>query len=139
MKNCVFCQIAKHEAPARIIHEDELVIAVLDINPISDGHTLIIPKKDVPDIHSLDSETGNRVMEVAKMLAGAIEQEFGFNGSMIMAVNGVFQDVPHFHLHVFGRNKSNDIKFSYPENTNSDDEHLAKNAKKLREKILAKK
>jgi len=138
MKNCVFCQIANHEAPARIIHEDELVIAVLDMDPISDGHTLIIPKKDIPDIHSLDSETGNRVMEVAKMLAGAIEQEFGFDGSMIMEVNGAFQDAPHFHLHVFGRNKSNDIKLNYPENTNSDDEHLAKTAKLLRKKIGAK-
>lgn len=138
MTDCIFCQIAKHEAPALIIHEDELVIAILDIDPISDGHTLIIPKKDIPNIHSLDSETGKRVMEVAKMLAGAIEQEFRFDGSMIMEVNGVFQDVPHFHLHVFGRNKSNDIKFSYPENTNSDDEQLAKNANKLREKIGTK-
>lgn len=138
MKNCVFCQIAKHEAPARIVHEDELVIAVLDIDPISDGHTLIIPKKNIPDIHSLDSNTGKRVMEVAKMLAGAIEKEFGFDGSMIMEVNGVFQDVPHFHLHVFGRNRNNDIKFSYPENTNSDEGHLAKNANRLREEIGAK-
>jgi histidine triad (HIT) family protein len=135
MKDCIFCQIANHKAPARIIHEDELVIAVLDIDPISDGHTLIIPKKDISNIHTLDSETGKRVMEVAKMLAGAIEQEFNFDGSMIMEVNGVFQDVPHFHLHVFGRNKSNDIKFSYPKNTNSNDKHLAKNANRLKEKI----
>ena len=138
MKDCVFCQIAKHEAPARIIYEDELVIAVLDIDPISDGHTIIIPKKNVPDIHSLDSDTGKRVMEVAKMLAGAIEKEFSFDGSMIMEVNGVFQDVPHFHLHVFGRNKSNDIKFSYPENTNSDQDNLAKNAKRLTNRMCAK-
>lgn len=135
MKNCVFCQIAKHEAPAHIIHEDELVIAILDIDPISDGHTLVIPKKDVPNIHSLDSEIGKRVMEVAKMLAGAIEKEFGFEGSMIMEVNGVFQDVPHFHLHVFGRNRNNDIKFSYPKNTNSSDEQLAKNANRLTERM----
>ena len=138
MKDCVFCQIANHEAPARIIYEDELVIAILDIDPISDGHTLVIPKKDIPNIHSLDSETGKRVMEVAKMLAGAIEQEFEFEGTMIMEVNGVFQDVPHFHLHVFGRNRNNDIKFSYPENTNSGDEQLAKNANRLKERMGAK-
>lgn len=132
MKDCLFCQIANHEAPARIIHEDELVIAILDIDPISDGHTLIIPKENIPDIHSLNSETGKRVMEVAKMLAGAIENEFGFEGSMIMGVNGVFQDLPHFHLHVFGRNRNNDIKFSYPKNTNSSGEQLAKNANRLK-------
>jgi len=114
------------------------VIAILDHDPISDGHTLIIPKRDIANIHSLDSETGKRVMEVAKMLAGAIEEEFGFDGSTIMEVNGVFQDVPHFHLHVFGRNRNNDIKISYPENTNSNDEDLAKNANRLKEKISTK-
>ena len=76
--------------------------------------------------------------EVAKMLAGAIEQEFDFEGSMIMEVNGVFQDVPHFHLHVFGRNRKNDIKFNYPENTNSSDEDLAKNADRLQKRMGAK-
>lgn len=135
MVDCIFCKIATHEAPARIIHEDNLVIAVLDNDPITDGHTLIIPKKDIPDIHSLDSETALRVMEVAKMLAGAIEQEFGFDGSMIMEVNGAFQDVPHFHLHVFGRNKQNDIKFIYPQDTNRDEKYLEKNAIRLREKM----
>jgi histidine triad (HIT) family protein len=133
MNSCIFCQITKHEAPAHIVHEDELVMAILDIDPISDGHTLIIPKKDVRDLHSLDSETGKRVMEIAKMLAGAIEQEFEFDGSMIMEVNGAFQEVPHFHLHVFGRNKNNDIEFRYPKNTNSDDEHLGGNAKRLQQ------
>ncbi len=135
MKNCIFCQIANHKAPACIIFEDELVIAVLDIDPISDGHTLIIPKKNIPDIHSLDSETGKRVMEVAKILAGAIEKEFNFDGSMIMEVNGIFQDVPHFHLHVFGRNKNNDIKFNYPKNISRNDKYLAENASRLSERI----
>lgn len=138
MKDCIFCQIAHHEAPARIIHEDEFVIAILDIDPISDGHTLVIPKRDILNIHSLDSETGRRLMEVAKMLAGAIEEEFGFDGSMIMEVNGVFQDIPHFHLHVFGRNRNNDIKFSYPENTNLSEEDIAKSADRLIRKIGAK-
>ena len=136
MNPCIFCQIAKHEAPAHIVHEDELVMAILDIDPISDGHVLIIPKKDVPDLHSLDSETGQRVMEIAKILAGAIEQEFGFDGSMIMEVNGAFQEVPHFHLHVFGRKKNNDITFRYPKNTNSEKKHLGENADKLRAKLI---
>jgi histidine triad (HIT) family protein len=119
MKDCVFCQIVKDQIPAHIIYQDELVIAILDIDPISDGHTIIIPKKDILDIHSLDAETGKRVMEIAKKLAGVIQQEFKFDGCMIMQVNGAFQDVPHFHLHVFGRNKKNDIKFYYPPNLHS--------------------
>lgn len=132
MKPCIFCQIVQYKEPAYIVYEDDLVMAILDIDPISDGHTLIIPKKDIADIHLLDSETGNRVMEVAKTLAGAIEKEFNFDGSMIMAVSGVFQEVPHFHLHVFGRKKTNDIQFNYPKNTNANPKHLAENLSRLK-------
>ena len=45
MKNCIFCKIVKHEVDSHIIYEDSSVIAVLDIDPITDGHTLVIPKK----------------------------------------------------------------------------------------------
>ena len=131
MSKCIFCKIANHEIPAHIIFEDDIVMAFLDNDPISDGHTLIIPKKDVMDINSIDSETGKRIIEVAKVIPDKIIKEFKFDGTMLMEVNGIFQDVPHFHLHVFGRNKNNDIKFNYPKNTNSDEDHLKRNASRI--------
>jgi histidine triad (HIT) family protein len=131
MSKCIFCKIANHEIPAHIIFEDDIVMAFLDNDPISDGHTLIIPKKDVMDINSIDSETGKRIIEVAKVISDKIIKEFKFDGTMLMEVNGIFQDVPHFHLHVFGRNKNNDIKFNYPKNTNSDEDHLKRNASRI--------
>lgn len=122
MSDCIFCKIVRHEAPAHIIYEDELVMAILDNDPISAGHTLILPKKDIRDIHELDKEVGSQVMKVARLVAGAIEKEFGYDGSMIMEVNGVFQDVPHFHLHVFGRKKNNDITIVYPDYDTNEEE-----------------
>lgn len=118
MTNCIFCKIINHEAPAHI-------------DPISDGHTLIIPKKDIHDLHSLDEETGSRVVQVARQLAGRIEKEFGFDGSTIMESNGAFQDVPHFHLHVFGRNKNNDLKIIPPTGVQKGEEHLREITKKI--------
>jgi len=132
MKSCIFCQIVEYQVPAYMIYEDDIVMAFLDKDPISDGHILIIPKKHFNDLHALDSETAQRVMEVTKKLAGALEKEFKFDGSMIMEVNGAFQVVPHFHLHVFGRNKDNDIQFVYPKGIHSKKDHLYLNAERLK-------
>lgn len=132
MKDCIFCKISKKEAPAKILYEDDLVMAIMEIDPITDGHTIIIPKKDIKNIHHLDSETGKRIMEISKKIAGAIENEFSYDGSMIMGVNGEFQDVPHFHLHVFGRSKKNDIRYIWPKDINKAEEHISECEKRLK-------
>lgn len=106
-------------------------MAFLDIHAISDGHLLVIQKKHIRDIHTLDTETGAEIMKVAKEMSDLLMKSFNHDGIMLMEVNGVFQDVPHFHLHVFGRNKNNDIQFKYPLNSNSDVETLKHNADKL--------
>ncbi|MFA5829416.1 MAG: HIT family protein [Candidatus Gracilibacteria bacterium] len=135
MNKCVFCIIARREKSANIVWEDDYVMAFLDIDPISDGHTLVIPKNHIRDVSGLDEKTGSHVMSVAKILASVIEKTFGFDGIEIRAVSGHFQDVPHFHLHVFGRNKINDIKIIYPKGINNSPEYLAKNAKKIKDEL----
>ena len=132
MEDCIFCKIAKYQADAHIVYEDSTVLAILDTDPISDGHTLIIPKKHVPGIHKLSDEIGTKIMHAAKVLAGIIENTFNYDGIMIMGVSGTFQDVPHFHLHVFGRKKTNDIEMKFPVGTNRDPQHLIENATKIK-------
>ena len=83
-----------------------MVMAILDTDPITDGHTLVLPKKDILDIHSLDPETGGHILKVAQMVADALKETFHFEGITLMQSNGAFQDVPHFHLHVFGRSRA---------------------------------
>ena len=69
MRHCIFSKIITRQAPAHIIYEDELFLAFLDIDPISWGYTLVIPKQDILDIHSLDEKTGGQIMHVAKSIA----------------------------------------------------------------------
>lgn len=133
--NCNFCKIVQGLRPANIVYENKIVIAFLAKDPTTDGHTLIIPKKNIRDIHSLDKTTGGQIMKVAQKLANALEKTFGFDGIEIRAVSGHFQDVPHFHLHVFGRNKTNDIKIIYPQGINGSHEYLAQNAKKIKDAL----
>jgi histidine triad (HIT) family protein len=124
MENCIFCKIVNNELPSRKVYEDNLVIAILDLFPVTDGHTLVIPKKHIRDIHTLDDETALRIMQVAKQFAGLVQSKFEFPGSTIMASNGEAQDVPHFHMHVIGRKKPSDLQFVAPTDTNETPEHL---------------
>lgn len=135
MDDCVFCKIAQHKKSAHIVLENEYVMAFLDIDPISDGHTLVIPKNNIRDIHHLDDKTGSCLISAAKILADVIEKTFDFDGITIMGVSGYSQDVPHFHLHVFGRNKNNDIDIKYPSGINKERKHLSKNAQRIRKKL----
>ena len=113
--SCVFYQIARGEVPAHVVYEDDLVFAFLDIDPISLGHTLIIPKVPTKDLYDLDEVTAGRILKIAGKIGQALKEAFGFDGVSIMENNDVFQDVPYFHLHVYGRNKDNDIKVEYPD------------------------
>lgn len=132
MKNCDFCSIARHEISPNVVWEDDIVIAFLDFDPNSDGHTIIIPKADILDIHHLDEQSALHIMMAAKKLAGIIQKTFNYEGIEIRSVSGFCQDVPHFHLHVFGRNKNNDIEITYPEGISKDPDHLSENAEKIR-------
>lgn len=112
--DCIFCDIANGLAAAHIVYEDELTIAFLDIDPISAGHVLIIPKLHIKDLYSIDEMTAGRILKNGSIIARALKKAFKYDGISIMENNDVFQDVPHFHLHVYGRRKSNDIKHIYP-------------------------
>lgn len=136
MEDCVFCKIAQHKEPAHIVWEDDDMMAFLDINPISDGHTLVVPKKGIHDIGDLDEKTGASIMNLAKRLAEVLKKNFGYDGVSLMNSNGIFQDVPHFHFHVFGRNKNNDIEIKCPSGVDETPEHLTINAEKIRAHLL---
>lgn len=136
MDKCIFCKIARHKISAHVLLENKHATAFLDSDPISDGHTLIIPQKHIRDIHSLDKTSGAQIMQMAKKMADVLKRTFKYDGIMIMQVNGHFQDIPHFHLHVFGRNKENDIKIKYPSGVDVTPEHLKINAEKMREQLI---
>lgn len=113
-KKCIFCDISNGICPAHVIYEDETIMAFLDIDPISEGHTLIIPKKHIQDIYSIDEGTAGEIIMKAGEIGGVLKKVFGFDGISIMENNDVFQDVPHFHLHVYGRRTDEDVYFKGP-------------------------
>lgn len=97
---CIFCKIINGSIPSYTIYEDEIVKCFLDINPDSNGHTLIIPKKHYKDITDIDSNTLNHIMDTAKKLKKLLEDKLNIDGLTLIQNNGCVQEVKHFHLHL---------------------------------------
>lgn len=107
MADCIFCKIVKGEIPSAKVYEDDTVFAFADINPLTDGHTLIIPKKHVENIWEMDEQDLLNVQRAAKKLAGAMKTALDVDGLAFLQLNGkaVNQIVMHYHLHLLPRLK----------------------------------
>lgn len=100
MNDCIFCKIINKEIPSRVIYEDDMVIAYLDINPFQAGHTLIVPKTHYKDLDDITEETITHIMKTAKIVKKKIEEKLQPGGIKLVQNNGSLQDVKHYHLHV---------------------------------------
>lgn len=109
-EGCVFCQIIKKEE-AFIVHETSTALAFLDINPVSKGHTLVIPKDHYQDISDIDEDALRDIMSAAKEAAGVLQRKLGADGVNILHASGkaAQQSVFHFHLHVVPRFKGDGL------------------------------
>ena len=105
MKDCIFCKIAKGEIPSFKVYEDEKVLAFEDINPISKGHTLIIPKAHAQNIWEISFEDLRAVHEASQKIAHAMRAALDPSGIAVLQLNGrgVNQVVMHYHLHLIPR------------------------------------
>ena len=97
---CLFCKIINGEIPCYKVYENEYVLAFLDINPDSDGHTLIIPKKHFTDIDDIDNNTLSEIFKAAKIVKKLLEEKLNCDGISLLQNNGIVQEVKHFHLHL---------------------------------------
>ena len=116
--DCIFCKIANGEIPSFKIYEDDIVYSFLDINPDSDGHTLIIPKKHFKDLDDIDLETLNHINKVSKEIKKELEEKLGCIGFSLLQNKGSVQEVKHYHLHLkpYYENLKTMELVKYPEN-----------------------
>lgn len=98
--DCIFCKIIKGEIPSYKVYEDDKIISFLDVNPVSPGHTLIIPKDHTLDLHSIPEDILNHIMVKAKDLANMLVNKLEAQGFSLVQNNGIAQEVKHFHLHI---------------------------------------
>ena len=100
MKDCIFCKIINGDIPCMKVYEDGVCLAYLDINPDSDGHTLIIPKKHYKDIYDIPNDTLAHIYDVSKKIMDMLKDKLGCDGFTLLQNNGSIQEVKHYHLHI---------------------------------------
>ncbi len=103
--DCIFCKIANGEIPSATLYEDDDFRVILDLNPASKGHALVLPKEHADDLFSLPDETAARVLPVAKKVAGRLYRGLNCDGFNLVQNNGEIagQTVFHFHMHLIPR------------------------------------
>lgn len=108
--NCIFCKIVAGQVPCTKLYEDEDVLAFLDINPVTYGHTLVISKEHYSTFLSTPKEIMNKVMNVAQRIGQVQIEQLGAKGVNILinSYEAAGQVVPHFHVHVIPRYTAKD-------------------------------
>ncbi len=105
----IFTKIVNGEIPCHKIAEDENYLAFLDITPLAEGHTLVIPKKEIDYIFDLDDDLLAGLMLFAKQIAPALQQAVPCRR---IGVSVIGLEVPHTHIHLIPLNSMNDINFT---------------------------
>lgn len=110
MDNCIFCKIANHEIPGKVLYEDDVCMAFLDLSQTTDGHTLVIPKKHYDHFLDVDENTLSHMMIVSQKIANQLQKKMNAKGfNIITNMNEVAgQSVKHFHIHIIPRYQKED-------------------------------
>jgi len=113
---CVFCKMVAGQIPVTKVYEDDIVLSFLDIGPLSDGHTMIIPKQHFEKLHECPPEVlaqvGSRLGKIAKAVSVAMDSD-GYN---VLCNNGkaAGQLVGHVHFHIIPRNTGDGVFNRWP-------------------------
>ena len=113
--NCIFCKIAAGEIPSATIYEDNDFRVILDIEPASKGHALILPKEHYTNLYELSNELAAKALIVAKKVITKMTAILGCDGYNVVQNNGeaAGQTVFHFHIHLIPRYKEDDVRIGW--------------------------
>lgn len=133
METCLFCKIANKEIPSEIIYEDAHATAMLDINPIAPGHTMVLPKKHAETILDLDDAEIEPLFMAVKRVTALLNNAFHPDGFTIGINHGKWagQAIDHLHVHVIPRWKTDGGKSIHSVVTNPPTESLTEIRKKI--------
>ena len=120
--DCIFCKIASGTMPSTKVYEDDQIIAFLDIGPISDGHTLVVPKQHYEKLHKCPAELMAKIGLCIGRIAGAVAEATNAEGYNVLCNNGraAGQLVDHLHFHIIPRHSKDGVfnrwpAYTYPE------------------------
>jgi histidine triad (HIT) family protein len=118
-EDCIFCKLANGVIPTRTVYEDEGFRVILDMAPISRGHSLILPKEHMLDLYELSADSAQKIIPVAQKMAVHMRDKLGCDGLNLLQNNGesAGQTISHFHIHMIPRYTGNALHFQHQEAT----------------------
>jgi histidine triad (HIT) family protein len=131
--DCLFCKIVAGDLPGTIIDSDELTVTFMDINPVTRGHALVVPRNHSNDLYEIDTRDLAAVTLAAQRLAARARDVLGADGVNLLNFNGraAWQSVFHFHLHVIPRYDDDPLRLQWLPGP-GDPEEIAATAELLR-------
>ncbi len=114
---CIFCEILDGNSPASFTYEDDTVVAFMDVQPITHGHMLVVPREHAVLMAEVNETVAMRTFRVARKLSSLVRGTLGATGVNLFVADGetAFQDVPHFHVHVIPRYPNDGFGLTFPE------------------------
>ncbi len=114
--DCIFCKIIAGEIPSFQVHEDNMTVAFMDINPLTEGHVLVVPKQHCEGLFDTDDLTLAATMAAAKKVALGQKAALGIDSLNLLQANGRWaaQSVPHLHLHLIPRREGDGAGMDWP-------------------------
>ena len=114
---CIFCEILGGNSPASFTYEDDTVVAFMDVQPITHGHMLVVPREHAVLMSEVNETVAMRTFRVARKLSAVVRGTLGATGVNLFVADGetAFQDVPHFHVHVIPRYPNDGFGLTFPE------------------------
>lgn len=113
--NCIFCAIVAGEAPAEVVDSDEHTVTMMDINPATKGHALVIPREHTEDLLSISEEDLCHTAVAAQRVVKRMETTLGPDGFNLLNASraAAWQTVFHFHVHVVPRYEGDPLKLPW--------------------------
>ncbi len=111
MNDCLFCKIIKKELPSKTIYEDQLIQVIMNINPLTNGHLLVLPKKHFTNILDIDEEFITHSFKIIRTkLYPLLKEKLNCKGLTIIENNELGQEIRHFHIHLIPRYENDEYK-----------------------------
>jgi histidine triad (HIT) family protein len=105
MSSCIFCRVVAGEVPAEVVAREPEVVAFLDVQPLADGHVLVVPRAHAACVEDMKPEEADALFRAVVRLAGPVRTALGAAGTTIGINNGeaTGQTIPHVHVHIVPR------------------------------------
>ncbi|MCM3783489.1 HIT family protein [Neobacillus mesonae] len=112
--DCLGCKLASGLLERHLIYEDEHISCILDIDPIHEGHVLILPKDHIRELDECDKPLLEAIMSASVLISKALKELYKPDGITVMQNGGVFNDLDHYHMHVFPRYRNDGFGWIEP-------------------------